>query len=80
MKEPTEEIRQCLSFILLAREKIFVRAEICLETIGGFCNYKNRVVKITYSSSEMVLLTTKYTMIYPGSGPFIEAIALHPAV
>jgi hypothetical protein len=33
MKEPTEEIWQCISFILLAREEIFLRAEIRLETL-----------------------------------------------
>jgi hypothetical protein len=49
-------------------------------TIGVFCTGKNRVVKIAYSSSEMVLWTTKHTMIYSGSGPSSEVIALHPAV
>jgi hypothetical protein len=32
-KEPTKEVWQCLSFILLAREKIFLRTEICLKTL-----------------------------------------------
>jgi hypothetical protein len=38
------------------------------------------VVKITRSSSEVVLQTTKHNMIYPGSGPSLEVIALCPAV
>jgi hypothetical protein len=42
-----------------------------------FCTGENRVVKITCSTFEMVLRTTKHTMIYPGSGPSLEVIALH---
>jgi hypothetical protein len=34
--------------------------------VGVFCTDKNRVVKIEHFSSEVVLLTTKHTMIYPG--------------
>jgi hypothetical protein len=49
-------------------------------TIGVFCTGKNRVVKITCSSSEVVLQTTKHTMIYHGSGPSLEVIALRPTV
>jgi hypothetical protein len=49
-------------------------------TISVFCTSKNRVVKILCSSSEVVLRTTKHTMIYPGSGPSLEVIALHPVV
>jgi hypothetical protein len=45
-----------------------------------FCTSKNMVAKIAHSSSEMVLRTTKQTMIYPGSGPALEIIALRPAV
>jgi hypothetical protein len=37
-----------------------------------------RVVKITHSTSEVVLQTTKHTMIYPGLGPFLEVIAIRP--
>jgi hypothetical protein len=48
-------------------------------TIGVFCTSKNRVVKIVRSSSEVVLLTIKHTMIYPGSGPSMEVTALRPA-
>jgi hypothetical protein len=33
-KEPAKEIWQCLSFVLLAQEKIFLCAEICLETMN----------------------------------------------
>jgi hypothetical protein len=45
-------------------------------TVGVFCTGKNRVVKITCSSSEVVLQTTKHIMIYPSSGPSLEVIAL----
>jgi hypothetical protein len=38
------------------------------------------VVKITRSSSEMVLRTTEHTTTYPGSGPSLEVIGLRPAV
>jgi hypothetical protein len=33
-----------------------------------------------HSYSEVVLQTTKYTKIYPGSGPSLEVIALHPPI
>jgi hypothetical protein len=46
--------------------------------IGVFYTGKNRLVKITYSSPEVVLRTTKHTVIYPNSGPSLEAIAQHP--
>jgi hypothetical protein len=42
------------------------------------CTNKNRVAKIVCSSFEMVLQTTKHTMIYPGSGLSMEVIALRP--
>jgi hypothetical protein len=42
--------------------------------IGVFCTDKNIVVKIMHSSYEMVLRTTKHTMIYPSSGPSLEVI------
>jgi hypothetical protein len=45
-------------------------------TVGVFYTGKNRVVKITCSSSEVVLQTTKHIMIYPSSGPSLEVIAL----
>jgi hypothetical protein len=51
-----------------------------LEPVGVFCTGKNSVVKITCSNSEMVLQTTKRTMIYPGSSPFLEVVALCPAI
>jgi hypothetical protein len=38
------------------------------------------VVKITRSSSEMVLQTKKHTMIYPSLGPSLKIIALRPVV
>jgi hypothetical protein len=40
---------------------------------------KYSVVKIACSSSEVVLQTMKHTMIYPGSGPSLEVVALRPA-
>jgi hypothetical protein len=39
-----------------------------------------RVVKITRSSSEMVLRTMKHIVIYPGLGTSLEVIALCPVV
>jgi hypothetical protein len=41
---------------------------------------KYRVDKIVRSSSEVVLRTTKHTMIYHGLGPSLEVIALHPVI
>jgi hypothetical protein len=41
---------------------------------------KCRVVKITRSNSEVLLRTTKHTMIYPDSGPSSEVIAPCPAI
>jgi hypothetical protein len=38
------------------------------------------VVKITRSSSDVVLQTTKHTVIYPGSGRSLEVIDLRPVV
>jgi hypothetical protein len=51
-----------------------------IKLIGVFCTGKNGVVKIMCFSFEMVLQTTKHTMIYPGSGFSSEVIALHLAV
>jgi hypothetical protein len=45
-----------------------------------FVPTRYRVVKIARSYSEMVLQTTKHTIIYPGSGPSLEVIVLCPAV
>jgi hypothetical protein len=47
-----------------------------MKSVGVFYTDKNRVVKITHSSFELVLQTTKHTMIYPSLGPFLEVIAL----
>jgi hypothetical protein len=41
-------------------------------TIGVFCTGPNRVINIACSSSEMVLRTTKHSMIQPGLGPSLE--------
>jgi hypothetical protein len=48
--------------------------------VGVFCIDKNRVVKITRSSFEMDLRTTKHIMIYPDSGPSSDVIVLRPVV
>jgi hypothetical protein len=49
-------------------------------TVDVFAPARYRVVKITRSSSEVVLWTIKHTMIYPDLGPTLEVIALHLAV
>jgi hypothetical protein len=38
------------------------------------------MVKITCSSSEMVLRTMEHTMTYPSSDPSLKVMALHPVV
>jgi hypothetical protein len=50
------------------------------ETISVFFTGKNRVVKIMYFSSKLVLQTTKHTMIYPSAGLFLYVIAICLAV
>jgi hypothetical protein len=59
----------CKSLFLTYQLSVFV---------GVFCTEKNRVVKIVHSSSEVVLQTIKHMVIYPGSGPSLEVIALRP--
>jgi hypothetical protein len=51
-----------------------------LVIVGVFYTGKNRVVKIARTSSEMILWTTKHTMIYLGSVSSLKVIALHPVV
>jgi hypothetical protein len=51
-----------------------------IRSVGVFCTGKNRVINIVRFSSMIVLQTMKHTMIYPGSGPSLEVIALCPAV
>jgi hypothetical protein len=46
-------------------------------SVGVFCTGKSRVFKIAHSSFEVVLRTTKHTVIYPGSCPSLEVIALY---
>jgi hypothetical protein len=54
---------------------------LCARVLSMFyAPTKYRVVKIARSSSEVVWQTMKHTVIYPGSGPSSEAIALHPVV
>jgi hypothetical protein len=45
-----------------------------------FAPARYRVVKITHSYSEVVLWTTKHTIVYRSSGPSVEVIALRPKV
>jgi hypothetical protein len=45
-----------------------------------FCTSKNRVVEIAHSSFEMVLRTTKHTVIYPSLCSSSEVIAICPSV
>jgi hypothetical protein len=47
--------------------------------VGVFCTGKDRVVKITRSSNEVVLQTIKHMVIYHGSSLSLEVIALCPA-
>jgi acid stress-induced BolA-like protein IbaG/YrbA len=48
--------------------------------VGVFCTDKNRVVMIARSIYEMVLRTTKHTMIYAGLDSSFKVIAIHAAV
>jgi hypothetical protein len=45
-----------------------------------FAPVRYMVVKIMRSCSEVVLRTTKHTMVYPGSCPSLEVIALRSVV
>jgi hypothetical protein len=45
-----------------------------------FAPTRYRVVKIVCSSSDVILQIMKHTMIYPGSAPSSEVIALRPVV
>jgi hypothetical protein len=45
-----------------------------------FTPVRYRVVKIACYSLEVVLRTTKHTVIYTGSDPSLEVIALRPTV
>jgi hypothetical protein len=45
-----------------------------------FASVGYRVVKITHSSSEVVLRTMKHTVTYSGLGPSSEVIVLRPVV
>jgi hypothetical protein len=68
--------RNVISFI--TGEYVLLKSVLGL--ISVFCTDKNRVVKIVCSNSEIVLQTTKHTIIYPDSGPSLEVIALRPIV
>jgi hypothetical protein len=45
-----------------------------------FAPARYMVVKIVHSYSDVVSRTTKHTMVYPGSAPSLEVIALCPTV
>jgi hypothetical protein len=45
-----------------------------------FALIRYKVIKITHSYSEVVFWTIKHNMVYPGSGPSLEVIALRLAV
>jgi hypothetical protein len=57
---------------------IYSRDVVVVSVFFAPANYG--VIKIVYSSSEVVLQTTKHTMIYPGSGPSLKVIVLHPVI
>jgi predicted membrane channel-forming protein YqfA (hemolysin III family) len=65
----TSRGKACYKFLFLA-----------CQLLVFFASARYKVVKIAHSCSEMVLRTTKHTMIYPGSGPSLEVIALRLAV
>jgi hypothetical protein len=46
-------------------------------SVSVFCTGKSRVFKITHFSFEVVLRTTKHTVIYPSSCPSLEVITLY---
>jgi hypothetical protein len=81
---PMMHLMGCKMIVMVAapliRSKMIVAMVGTCPVVDIFCTGKNRVVKIMHSSFKMVLRTMKYTMIYPGSGPSLEVIALCPVV
>jgi hypothetical protein len=64
-----------------SREKACYKSPFLARQLSMFlARARHGVVKIARYSPEVVLRTTKHTVIYPGSGPFLEVIALRPAV
>jgi hypothetical protein len=63
-----------------AEEEELLRVQQEIEIVDVFTPARYRVVKIACSCSEVVLRTTNHTMVYPGSGPSLEVISLHPVV
>jgi hypothetical protein len=53
-----------------------LKSKINVSVFSAPVNYE--VVKITHSNSKVVLRTINHTIIYPGSAPSSEVIALHP--
>jgi hypothetical protein len=72
------EFSSFLDFILKLSKSDGPEQETGLSVLFAPAIY--RVVKITCSCSEVVLQTKKHSMVYPGSGPSLEVIALRPAV
>jgi hypothetical protein len=71
MSEPSECLEEkmyCKSPSLTCQQSMF------------FPPARYMVVKIKHSYSEVVLQTTKHTIVYPNLGPSFKVIALHPAV
>jgi hypothetical protein len=67
--------------IKTSREKAQCKSPYQTRQLSVFSTPANYgVVKITRSSSEMVLLTIEHIMINPGSGPFLEVIVIRPVV
>jgi hypothetical protein len=58
---------------------LIVGIRVCYMSVF-FTPTRYMAINTAYSYSEVVLRTTKYTMIYPDSGSFLEVIALRPAV
>jgi hypothetical protein len=67
--------------IKTSREKAQCKSPYQTRQLSVFSTPANYgVVKITRSSSEVVLLTIEHIMINPGSGPFLEVIVIRPVV
>jgi hypothetical protein len=61
-------------------KSFIIQSKILLQFVVVFWIGNNMVVKITRSSSEMVLQTTNHTMIYPSLDSSSKVIVLRPAV
>jgi hypothetical protein len=86
-RKPTRSVEEATPFELWFGKKPAVQHLHPLGCIAyvkstrpNLSKLKDRVVKIARSSFEVVLQTTKHMVIYPGSGPSLEVIALRLAV